>query len=112
MSLKRKLYISGPMTGLPEFNFPAFAQAADWYRTLGCDVLSAHEVKHDEPNGLGSLPWHEYLRADLIAMLTECDEIVMLPGWQNSKGATLERHVAMALGFPVHHYAQAEMVAV
>lgn len=106
---RNRLYISGPMSNLPAFNYPAFERAAAHYRSLGHDVLSAHEVPHQEPNGeIGSLPWSEYLRGDLIAMLQHCDRIVMLPGWQSSKGATLERQVALALGFEISYHSEPE----
>lgn len=90
-----KVYISGPMTGYPEFNFPAFAEATAHWRSCGFDVVSPAEINPDTDG-----EWADYLRADLRALLS-CDVIAMLPGWEASRGANLELHVARALGMEV-----------
>lgn len=91
----RTIYISGPMTGLPEMNFPAFNAKAAELRSQGRDVVNPAE--HDEAP---DLPWHVYLRKD-IRLLMDCDTIHMLPGWESSRGARLELHIAKELGFYV-----------
>ncbi|MCV7004578.1 DUF4406 domain-containing protein [Mycobacterium gordonae] len=93
------VYLAGPMTGLPEHNFPAFAAAAAALRAKGIDVLSPHELGCDNPGE----DWAWYMREDM-KLLLQCDEIVMLPGWRDSRGATLEHHVAVALGMRVTEY--------
>jgi len=101
------VYIAGPMTGYPEFNYPAFAYAATALRAQGVKVISPHEL-HD--NGIAPASYNNertyewYLRAGLKALL-ECNEVVLLPGWEESRGACLERHVAEALGMPVREWA-------
>lgn len=90
------IYIAGPMTGLPEFNYPAFNNAAAALRVHCADVVSPTEL-HD---GDTSRPYDYYLRLGLRALL-DCDEIVLLPGWENSRGARLELAVAEALGMKV-----------
>lgn len=92
------IYISGPITGLPRLNKPAFAHAAEMLRLAGHAVLNPHEI--GEPSE-DLLPWESYLRADLIAMLQQADRIALLPGWELSRGARLEYHVATALGWEV-----------
>ena len=93
----RTVYLSGPMTGLPEFNYPAFHNAAQRWREAGWTVLSPAELDIQEGE---ALTWAEYLRRDL-RLLLDCDAIAMLPGWEDSKGAALERHVAATLGLAV-----------
>lgn len=93
--MKRPVYISGPMTGLPEFNFPAFHEAAAKLRDLGLVVVNPAE--HDEAP---EKPWAEYLRKD-IKLLMDCDGVALLPGWEKSKGARLEVHIARQLGMNV-----------
>jgi hypothetical protein len=44
--------------------------------------------------------WGDYLRRDVKAMM-DCDGIALLPGWEGSRGARLEAHIAHALGFEV-----------
>lgn len=92
-----RIYIAGPMTGLPELNFPAFAAEAARLRALGYDVVNPAEINPDH-----SKTWHECMRSD-IAQLVTCECICLLPGWEHSKGATLELHIAERLGMGVWH---------
>jgi Domain of unknown function (DUF4406) len=94
-----RLYISGPMTGYPDHNYPAFAEVAETLRAQGYTVISPHELA----SGDLTRTWAEYLREDLKAML-DCHGIVVLEGWQNSRGAQLEHHVAEALGMEIRDY--------
>lgn len=88
-----RVYVSGPMTGIPDLNRPAFRAAEQSLRDAGYEVVSPVD------NGLSDdQPWAEHLRAD-IRLLMDCEAIAMLPGWERSRGATLEVHVARALGF-------------
>lgn len=98
-------YIAGPMTGIPEFNYPAFQAVAAELRARGVDVKSPTEVSDDEPPAsyTDEKPYGYYLRRSL-RMLLDCDEIVMLPGWENSGGATLEWKIAVALGMPTRQW--------
>ncbi|WP_319942079.1 DUF4406 domain-containing protein [Pseudomonas quasicaspiana] len=47
----RRIYISGPMTGLPDFNFPAFAAEANRLRGLGFDVVNPAEINQTAERG-------------------------------------------------------------
>ena len=102
-----RLYVSGPMSGLPEYNFPAFHAAARKLRRAGYLVTSPHEVKLpcgcSGGSGCGPDPhvWSDYLRADLLAMLADCTAVATLPGIEGSRGAKLEIAVAEGLGWPV-----------
>lgn len=91
----RRVYIAGPMSGIPDLNFPAFHAAAAKLRELGFDVINPAEINTDPSAG-----WAACMRAD-IAQLVTCDGIALLPGWENSKGARLEKHIAEALGMRV-----------
>jgi nucleoside 2-deoxyribosyltransferase len=92
---KPRVYVAGAMTGLPEFNFPAFHRAAKLLRDMGFPVENPAE--NPEP---AAPTWENYLRTALRQMLT-CDAVVLLPGWESSKGANLERDVALRLSMPV-----------
>lgn len=94
------VYIAGPMTNYPQFNYPEFAYVATVLRSQGRDVRSPHEVDA----GGEERSWEWYMRRTLQMML-ECDEVVLLPGWEKSRGATLEKQVADALGMPVSDWA-------
>jgi dTDP-4-amino-4,6-dideoxygalactose transaminase len=84
------------MTGIPEFNHPAFAATARLLRAAGLEVVSPHEL-HD---GDTSREYAYYLRRDLQALLG-CETLALLPGWETSRGAQLERQIAEALGMPI-----------
>lgn len=100
------VYIAGPMTGIPQFNFPAFDEAARFLRGRGLTVISPSEI--DDPaereqalasttGELGDVarPWGEFLTRDVAIVLTRVDAVVVLPGWSRSRGAVLEVTAAL-----------------
>jgi hypothetical protein len=90
-----KVYISGPMTGLPGFNFPAFNTAARRLASQG------HKTVNPANKGIvDGWEWSDYLRHD-VRLLTECDAIYLLHGWRDSRGARLEEHIARELGMQI-----------
>jgi len=96
-----KLYLAGPMRGIPEYNFPAFRAAATLLRSRGHEIVSPAEL--DESIGgpevaLQDMP--STMSRDLFALLA-CDGIVLLPGWEGSAGALLERHAAEVVNLRV-----------
>lgn len=95
----KRVYLAGPMSGLPEFNFPAFRVEAARLRGLGLDVVNPAEINGPAAVASG-LTWEDCMRAD-IAQLVTCDSIAVLDNWQNSRGASLEVHIAQTLGMPV-----------
>lgn len=107
--MKASHYLSGPMAGYPDHNFPAFEKAAGELTDCGLIVTSPHKIKHIEPVEFEILhgrpmDWHDYLRKDIKVMLEACDSIILLKGWPQSKGAILELEVAVRLGWPVWYY--------
>lgn len=84
----KTIYLSGPMTGIKEYNHPAFQVEAERLRDLGYDVVSPAELNPD-----GSLSWHDCIKIDIKA-LVDCDAIALLEGWQKSQGALLEIDIA------------------
>ena len=87
----KRIYIAGPMTGLPDLNFPAFHAEAARLRALGYEVSNPAEINPDPTAG-----WEACMRAD-IAELVKCDGVALLPGWERSRGASLEAHIAHSL---------------
>lgn len=94
-----RIYLSGPMTGLPESNYPAFNAEAQRLRAFGYQVENPAE---NMPPPCKS--WEGYMRISL-AQLLKCNALALLPGWMESRGAIIERDLAMRLGMevvPVH----------
>lgn len=89
-----KVYISGPMTGYPEYNRPAFAEAAQAIKARGWEPANpARDIIVK-----GEAAWDTYMRY-AITLMMQCDGIYMLDNWQYSRGATIEYQLAMSLGF-------------
>jgi len=97
--MKTRIYIAGGMTGLPDFNYPAFHAAAAQLRALGFDAVNPAE------DGLPvESPWEAHLKV-AIAKLVTCDAVAVLDGWARSRGAVLETNLANDLGMPCHSLA-------
>lgn len=103
-----KAYIAGPMSGYPQYNIPAF-DAASWaLRQQGWEIISPAELddpevrasclaspdggKIGQTNGQGGT-WGDFLARDVKIVADQIDAIVLLPGWEDSKGANLEAFV-------------------
>lgn len=117
--MSRPLYLAGPMTGIPQFNFPAFDQAVADLRARGLEVISPHERDSPEvqraarasPDGnLAALEqhasetWGDMLARDVKIVADESGGVVLLPGWERSRGARLEAYVALLCRLPVYRY--------
>lgn len=90
------IYISGPMTGHPEWNYPAFNEAAEFLRGKGYDVFNPAEIFE----GRTDLPREQYMKEDIKALL-DCDTMMLLPQWETSEGAKLEVWIAQEIGLPI-----------
>jgi hypothetical protein len=116
---RKKFYIAGPMTGIPQFNFPAFDVAAASLRSYGYLVVSPVEL--DEPSARAAAlsnetgdpeqynadtgeTWGDLLARDVKMIADEVSGVVALEGWEDSKGARLEVFVARTCGKPVYSY--------
>jgi hypothetical protein len=97
----KQAYLFGPMTGYAEDNRPAFAVATAKLRSMGLDVCSPSELDDTDPAAGRS--WADYLRRD-IPWVAAAGMGVALPGWRQSKGATLEATIMRTLGIPVFEY--------
>lgn len=102
--LKRKIYLSGPMSGV---------ERADYVRRFGEAerILRRHGYGCINPCRVWACRWPWIYRAmewvlgkrlayavvlcyDLLLLMTRADGIAMLPGWQASRGAQIENYVA------------------
>ena len=100
-----RVYVAGPMTGIEDFNFPAFNAEANRLRAAGWHVENPADHGH-----VDGAEWGDYLRYDIWRLAT-CEAIHLLPGWKKSRGAKLEVHIAKALGMKVRYAHGAESAA-
>lgn len=87
-----RYYLAGPMSGIEDFNFPAFHHWAQRLRAEGFEIINPAELNPDH-----SMPWAECMKRDIAALVT-CDGIALMPGWERSRGAKLEHDIAHQLG--------------
>lgn len=104
-----KVYISGPMSGLPDYNRAAFERAAAELRQMKFDVISPVELdKEDGFSFEGPLTpkgYWQFLGRDLETIGTsDVGLMFMLEGWWKSRGARLEVFQALLLGITVFEY--------
>jgi hypothetical protein len=106
-----RIYIAGPMTGYKAYNAPAFAEAAEFLRERGHDVVTPHERNAFvwmQKKGRVFDPLYDkcdygdpmlnHMVADDLNEVCNADAVALLPGWENSRGTLLEVHGATLLG--------------
>lgn len=98
------LYIVGPMTGLPEYNHPAFFEAEEKLREKGYLVANPASIVKHPPYLTDEDEVWRYCMRRAIPLLVESDQIACLPGWQDSRGSKLEVFIAQNLGMPTWDY--------
>ena len=100
-----KVYLSGPMTGIENYNCDGFSNAEKeiWKRAKNVEVLNPwvlSGVVSAECARLGATPeYYDYLRYDIQKLMT-ADAVFLLDGWENSKGAVIENEIAQKVGIP------------
>ncbi len=93
------VYIAGPMTGREGLNYESFHAVAAWLRGQGRNVVSPAEF------GLSAdTPWADCMRVAARAV-SYCSEVLLLPGWKNSRGACKEADLAETFAMPVRELA-------
>ena len=111
-----RVYCSGPMTGHPDHNIPAFDAAAKRLRKQGHFVINPAELSgmfgrvseiagsfaayYENDKAFGGSLAACIMDADLAAVRS-CDTIYMLKGWEDSRGAKKEIAEAIAHGLTV-----------
>ena len=118
----KRIYVAGPMSGHPQFNVPAFLSAQkdliardfDAVLPVDLDIPAERRQLLKSKDGLDAAPrsWAELLSEDLkLIGDTGIEGIVVLSGWQYSKGAKLETYFGRLLGLEIAHYPSLKKVA-
>lgn len=96
----KRVYISGPITGMPSLNKDAFDGYADRLAQEGTAFFNPHTISAPSDPLEGQLLWQYYMRA-CVKQIPDCTEIHLLPGWEDSSGAQWEKDIAEMLGLKV-----------
>ena len=96
--MNRTAYVAGKITGLP------IGEVKQKFNTISSELANkGYEVVKPLAITDDSRTWDDAVRSDIKLML-ECDEVHMLPDWQESRGAQLERDIALRLGMQVIYH--------
>ncbi len=104
---QKSVYIAGPMSGYPEFNFPAFFEAEKYLTALGYKVFNPANKEQEK----GTTEAKSFASGDTVNLVKEgwdyrgafawdCEKVIygdaiyMLPGWEYSPGACAEHAIA------------------
>lgn len=93
-----KLYLAGPMTGYKDHNYPMFFRAAAELRIAGYAVMNPAEIR---PRLFALKKTRREILTEDLQLLLTCQGVALLPGWEESQGANLERATAVGLDMPV-----------
>jgi hypothetical protein len=107
-----KVFISGPMRGIPRYNFPAFDAAKAAFEAVGFDVITPADLDRSVGFDAMTLPadtdWHAEAGFDIkaamrrnIDALLDCDGVVLLNDWVHSSGCLLEKSIAVRCGIKI-----------
>jgi hypothetical protein len=116
-----RVYTAGPMTDKPNYNHDAFVQLAKDLRALGHQVVSPVELDKEDgfdptsgPDGWAKPKEYKHFLSRDIRVIAErnVQGIVVLPGWEKSKGARVEVMFGLALGLPILKLRGGELVNV
>jgi hypothetical protein len=96
--MSKKIYLAGKVSGL---------ELHKASQKFGLKQKELMNQGHTVIVPLDIIGWHETWEAAMkkcIPAMLECDEVHFLPCWQESRGAQLERDIAIRIGMPVVYH--------
>jgi hypothetical protein len=107
---ERSVYIAGPMRGYPRYNFDAFFNAERLVSQMGFIPINPERIEMEHgfdpttpEDQLTSAMMAEFIARDVDVILNKADAIYMLKGWEQSRGAMAEYHLARWKGLEVFY---------
>jgi hypothetical protein len=113
MTTQFRVYLAGPMSMVNNFNFPLFDHVAAKLRATGhCEVFSPAEHAREKLGPLETIQKmnkaeldyaikHELFPEQIAWICRHADALMLLPGWEYSEGAKIERQIALYFKKPV-----------
>lgn len=97
-TIGNNIYLAGPMTGYPDYNYQAFAEYAEMWREEGHNIINPAE----NFGGIQTLPRRRYIVEAIELLAHNTKAIALMPGWELSEGARMEVSIAHTLGLPIY----------
>ena len=98
-----RIYLSGKITGREKEDYTRqFARAESFYKTGGFDVVNPVTIGEEVLKINPKAEWQDFMIRDLEALRT-CTHIALLEGWEESKGAKMEKAEAEKMGLEIMH---------
>ena len=108
--MTKKVYLAGKITGNDAYKEEFMQWESFVFASLDCVIENPiNHPKYTGPSDNEKM-WRHYMK-ESIRVLIDCDAVVFLPGWEDSKGATIEHQIALWLGLEIYygvHYEQVE----
>jgi len=106
----KTLYLSLPITGCELQSIVEAKEAQENLEKQGFKIINPHNVRLDLEDELDRVALErEIMGADLLA-LSQCDAMILLPGWETSKGCNLEIRFALDYNTPIYDYTTMEKI--
>lgn len=103
--MAKRIYLSGPMKGYTDSNYPRFMEVAERLRAQGHFVYNPAEYPHE---GLHeTFPLRDAFAEYCNFICLEADSIYLLEGWENSLGVSAELALAKNCKLEVVEYVDA-----
>ena len=117
----KRVFLSGPMSGLPHYNVEDFAKAHAIVKKAGADRVYNPAIEYLQSTAKSN-DYEYWMRRclheltfeivsfgdDEVETKSNYDVLVQLPGWKTSAGAQLEHTVATACGIEVCELGEVE----
>ena len=100
----KKIFISGPMTGIEKYNFPKFDKTEKLLsRYYGYKVVNPAKIarKYKVKDVLEHREVFDKMVNEELDALRKCTAIYLLKGWEKSDGVKRELAMALALNLEI-----------
>lgn len=96
---QNKIFISGPMTGYEQHNYPLFEKVEDMLTIAGYKCVNPAKIgmKYDPEKVDQNKKLYKAMEKEIQEAEKTCNTILLLPGWEKSVGVRLELQTAIRM---------------